>query len=295
MVPNDLRIIFGRLKTLSTDNGFKLGDKPFIFQEVIDLGNEAVRRQEYIPFGTVTEFTGSTQIGMIFRGLDRDLSALENWASADTGFLPSKYSFVFVDNHDNQRGHGSGGSTILTYKDKNLYTKAVAFMLAHPQGGDHPRVMSSFAFSDSSQGPPMDENEQIIAPTVDESGQCNNGWVCEHRWPVITSMIKFRSAVRGTTVRSFTNIAMNQVSFCRGTKGFIAINNSGSNLRSTVPACLPNGSYCDVISGELKNGVCTGKTITVQQGKALIEIPSNDANGIIALHAGSKPTVCACS
>lgn len=167
-------------------------------------------------------------------------------------------------------------------------------MLAHSQGEDHPRVMSSFAFSDPSQGPPMDENEQIIAPTVDESGQCNNGWVCEHR-PAIASMIKFRSAVRGTTVRSFTYIAKNQVSFCRGTKGFIAINNSGSNLRFTVPAYLPNGSYCDIISGELKNGVCTGKTITVKQGKDLIEISSNDANVIIALHAGAKPTLCACS
>lgn len=56
MFPNDLTIIFGRLKSLSPDNGFKLGDKSFIFQEVIDLGNEAVRRQEYITFGTVTEF-----------------------------------------------------------------------------------------------------------------------------------------------------------------------------------------------------------------------------------------------
>ena len=75
------------LSTLSPNNGFKVGDKPFVFQEVIDLGNEAVRRQVFIPMGKVIEFTGSNQIGMIFRGIDRDLSALEKWASAETGFL----------------------------------------------------------------------------------------------------------------------------------------------------------------------------------------------------------------
>jgi hypothetical protein len=57
---------------------------------------------------------------------------------------------VFVDNHDNQRGHGAGGSTILTYKDKKAYTLASIFMLAHPYG--IPRVMSSYAFSNSDQG-----------------------------------------------------------------------------------------------------------------------------------------------
>lgn len=57
--------------------------------------------------GTVTEFTYSAQIGMVFRKIERDLSALSKWG-IESGFLPSKQSFVFVCNHDNQRGHGSG-------------------------------------------------------------------------------------------------------------------------------------------------------------------------------------------
>ena len=32
------------------------------------------------------------------------------------GFLPDGDSLVFVDNHDNQRGHGAGGADILNYK-----------------------------------------------------------------------------------------------------------------------------------------------------------------------------------
>ena len=37
------------------------------------------------------------------------------------GFVPDGDALVFVDNHDNQRGHGAGGASILTYKDSKLY------------------------------------------------------------------------------------------------------------------------------------------------------------------------------
>lgn len=33
------------------------------------------------------------------------------------GFMPSNRALVFVDNHDNQRGHGAGGASILTFWD----------------------------------------------------------------------------------------------------------------------------------------------------------------------------------
>lgn len=64
--------------------------------------------------------------------------------------MESGDAVVFVDNHDNQRGHGAGGDSILTYKVSKNYKMAVAFMLAHPYGV--PRVMSSFAFDDTDQG-----------------------------------------------------------------------------------------------------------------------------------------------
>lgn len=64
MLPEDLRIIYGSLKPLSSSNGFVENAKAFIYQEVIDMGNEAVRRQEYRSLGTVTEFTYSTQVSV---------------------------------------------------------------------------------------------------------------------------------------------------------------------------------------------------------------------------------------
>lgn len=51
-------------------------------------------------------------------------------------------ALVFIDNHDNQRGHGAGGASIVTFKDPRLHKMAVAYMLAHPYGVT--RVMSSY-------------------------------------------------------------------------------------------------------------------------------------------------------
>ena len=59
--------------------------------------------------------------------------------------MPNGNALVFVDNHDNQRGHGAGGASIVTFWDSRLYKMAVAYMLAHPYGVT--RVMSSFRWN----------------------------------------------------------------------------------------------------------------------------------------------------
>jgi alpha-amylase len=184
---------------------------------------------------------------------------------------------------------------ILSYKDKDLFTKASIFMLAHPHGENHPRLMSSFYFDDPSQGPPQNtSDESIISRGVNSNGACTNGWVCEHRWPQIANMIKFRAVTDGEPVKSFTNIAEDQISFCRGSKGFVAINNSNKNLNATVNACLPDGVYCDVISGDLVNGQCTGKSIVVTDGKANVQV-LRFSDGVFATHVSARPSLCSCN
>jgi alpha-amylase len=96
----------------------------------------------------VTEFLYSLIVGEAFRG-QRTLASLENFDKTE-GLLQTHPGLVFVDNHDNQRGHGAGGSSILTYKDRKAYTMATIFMLAYPYGV--PRIMSSYDFTNSSQG-----------------------------------------------------------------------------------------------------------------------------------------------
>jgi alpha-amylase len=57
----------------------------------------------------------------------------------------SLVSIAFIDNHDNQRGHGGGGQTIKDVRNNlNTYTLANIFMLAWPYG--YPNVMSSYRF-----------------------------------------------------------------------------------------------------------------------------------------------------
>lgn len=102
-------------------------------------------RDEYTGFGAVTEFKFSEEIGRAFMGHNQ-LKWLQTWGPA-WDMLPSNDAFVFVDNHDNQR---SDNANVLTYKSRQQYIMAVAFMLAHPYG--KPRVMSSFKFSAFDQG-----------------------------------------------------------------------------------------------------------------------------------------------
>ncbi|XP_015605017.1 alpha-amylase 1 isoform X2 [Cephus cinctus] len=284
MWPNDLEIIYNKLHNLSTKHGFKSGQRPYIYQEVIDNGGEAVSSKEYNRNAAVTEFKHSNKLSNAFQGRDA-LKWLINWGEG-WGFLPSGDALVFVDNHDNQRGHGSGGS-ILTHKKSKLYKMATAFMLAHPYGVT--QVMSSFHFDNSDAGPPADSSGNIISPGINADGTCSNGWVCEHRWRQIYNMVRFRNVVKGTALNDWWDNKSNQIAFCRGGSGFIAVNGDSWDLKQTLQTCLPAGTYCDVISGNLVNGKCSGKSVTVgRDGKAYIEILKSEYDGVLAIHKQVK-------
>lgn len=64
----------------------------------------------------------------------------------------------------------------------------VSFMLAHDYG--FARVMSSYYFDNSDQGPPGSNNGgSTDSVTINADGSCGGGWVCEHRWNPITKMV----------------------------------------------------------------------------------------------------------
>lgn len=283
MWPGDLEEIYKQLQSLSAEHGFPTGARPYIVQEVIDLGGEAISYNEYTHLGAVTEFRFGANLGKVFRG-SQTLSSLVNWGP-EWGLLPnSGDALVFIDNHDNQRGHGAGGADILTYKVSKQYKMAIAFMLAHPYGTT--RVMSSFAFEDTDAGPPQDGSGNIIGPGIIENS-CSNGWVCEHRWRQIYNMIAFKNTVRGTDINDWWSNGSQQIAFCRGNKGFIAFTNEG-DINGEFQTCLPAGYYCDVISGSLENGLCTGKVVNVSaDGRARIELGSAEDDGVLAIHANA--------
>ncbi len=243
-----------------------LNDPLYVFQEVIDLGGGAVSAGEYTGISDVTEFRYSASIGDTFK--NQQLAYLNNFGES-WGFLAGGDAVVFTDNHDNQRGHGAGGSNVLTYKDGSVYNLANVFMLAWPYG--YPKVMSSYSFSDGDQGPPAQTVYQ------DGSARCGDAWICEHRWEAIANMVEFRNVTDGTGVSGWWDNGNNQIAFSRGSKGFVAINREGGNLSRTFNTTLPDGQYINV-AGD-------GSCVTVQGGQVTLDIPPMEA---AALHIGAS-------
>ncbi|XP_044760752.1 alpha-amylase-like [Coccinella septempunctata] len=282
MLPEDMGIIFGRLKDLNTDYGFAPGSRAFIYQEVAGFGGDAVPRELYTGIGTVLEFKYGNRLSNVFKKNDK-MRFLDSWGPAWGLVDPGSDSVTFIDNHDSQRSDGS----ILNYKSSKPYKMAIAFMLAHPYNGT-PRIISSFDFVDTNTPPPQDSNGNLISPGFNSDDTCTNGYICEHRWRQIYNMVEFRNVVRDTGINDWQTMADQQVAFCRGNKGFIVFNNEG-NMDTQVHACVPPGEYCDVISGSLVDGRCTGKVIVVDQDcNTHITLYDSEEDGVIAIHQNSK-------
>lgn len=56
MWPHHLKEIYARVKSLNTAHGFKPNAQPYIVQEVIDMGTESIKKQEYTPFVSSSTF-----------------------------------------------------------------------------------------------------------------------------------------------------------------------------------------------------------------------------------------------
>lgn len=101
-------------------------------------------------------------------------------------------------------------------------------------------------------------------------------------------MAGFRNAVEGTDLQNWWSNGDQQIAFCRGNKGFIAFT-LGGDINQSLQTCLPEGTYCDVISGELSGGSCTGKTVTVgSDGYGYISLGDSEDDGVLAIHVNAK-------
>jgi len=240
---------------------------PLVYQEVIDRGGEPISSMDYLKNGMVTEFKYPSVIVEAFEL--GNLNALTDFA-ARPGWLPAEQAIVFVDNHDNQRGHGSSGE-VVNYKDGARYNLAVAFMLAHPYG--YPMVMSSYEFEDDGQGPPD-------SSPLDDSRGCGQDWVCEHRRDTIAKMVAFRKATAGTALVNWNIMDDTVLSFGRGDAGHVVINTSDAARSVDLPTDLPAGSYCDVIAG------CGGAVAAVD-GEGILRVTIG-ANRAVAVHTGTR-------
>ncbi|CAH1799689.1 unnamed protein product [Owenia fusiformis] len=287
MWPDDMKTLFASLHNLNT-KWFPIGSRPFVAMEVIDNGeHEPIRASEYIQLGRVTEFKYGAHLGKAFQKR-YPLKDLKTFGTS-WGMLESKDSLVFIDNHDNQRGHGGGGD-VLSFYSPRQYKMAVAFMLAHPHGV--PRLMSSYSWDGGPadndwMGPPANTEGRTKDITITK-GQCDDRWVCEHRWPQIVLMVAFRNEVDGTSIDNWWDNGGHQIAFSRGNKGFLAINNENFDMNVRIKTGLPAGKYCDIMYGYPTDYGCSGSTVVVDsEGFVNVQIGTTLVDPMLAIHTGA--------
>lgn len=274
----------------------KLSGNPYRFQEVIYGAGEPVTPEQYVSMGQVTEFRFGTNLFSNFKQGAQDTMQYFNNFGAQWGMINSEDAVTFTDNHDTQRS----ASNVMTYKMGQNYNLANYFMLAHPYG--HPKVMSSYYFSDNDAGPPGS------AVHSGSNVDCGNGntWVCEHRRGGIANMAHFRMATAGTNVTDWQQDKdnANRIAFGRAGKGFFAINmDQGQAWQDvTFETGMADGKYCNAIvednfffheskapktHGLFGSGGCADnqETVEVQNGQAKVSVPSM---GALAIHIGAK-------
>jgi alpha-amylase len=282
-------IRFTELGQILTQFHQTYGDDVFVYQEVIDPGTEAIRKQDYYANGDVVDFEYGRFVGEAFLQYEgASIAQLESLGES-WGLAPSESAIVFIDNHDKQRGHGGGGN-YLTHQDGDLYTLANVFMLAYPYG--QARVMSSYRFESSDQGPPTFEDGTTRAVYQNGEATCFDDWVCEHRWTPITNMVMFRNVTQPQPeITDWWSNGDDQIAFGRGNLGFVVINRSEDWLAATFQTQLPAGDYCNVIEGGVtaSGKECENQATVVSvdsQGRFRAAVSPLSA---LAIHQGANP------
>ncbi|MGW0811203.1 carbohydrate-binding module family 20 domain-containing protein [Nonomuraea sp. NPDC002799] len=249
--PADLADIYGRL------NG-----SPYIYQEVIYGGGEAVQPGQYTGIGDVLEFQYGRHLREKFYG---NVSDLRTFGATWGGMQPAGKSVTFVANHDTERG-----SSALSYKDGATYRLATLFQLAWDYGT--PQVYDGFTWSDREAGPP--HTNGFVRDAV-----CGGGWECVHRDPAVTGMVGFHNAVKGAPVANWSSPNSSVIAFSRGAKGWTAINNGTGSHTGTFATGLPAGTYAGVTG--------TGPVPVNAGGQATVTVPAKGAVAIVA--GGTAP------
>ncbi|GAB7044790.1 MULTISPECIES: carbohydrate-binding module family 20 domain-containing protein [Catenuloplanes] len=250
------------------------GRAPYIAQEIFTGStNPELQPAAFTSNGDVLGFSYAQGLRTQFvNGTLSNLAGIPSWSLDAT----SDQTAAMITNHDLERD-----GTTLRYQDGARYTLANYFLLAYPYG--QPFVYDGFAFSTSNTGasPPADGNGFVT------DANCGTGqWQCLHRSTGVKGMVGWRNATAAaTTVSDFTATASNVIGFRRGALGWFGLNASGGASTATYRTGLPDGVYCDVITGGATGSGCTGSSVTVSGGSATVTIP---ANGAFAIHAGSR-------
>ena len=242
----------------------KAGKRPPIYMEVIGNSQEAPdiqpNKYTFIDNSVVTDFSYVDRMKEIFDN--------GNYGSALTFGLAvdSDNAEVFVNNHDDEYHRCSAGSCSMGTQENPKYNLAQSWLAVWPKGKVR-QIYSGYKFNSHDPAGPI------------SADRCQGGWLCQHRVPFVLNAPRFARATRGEAV-STSGFSDNVLWFNRGSKGFYAMNTSGSDVTKSFNVTMADGTYCDILGAtDPKNNPC-GSDITVSGGKITVTIPSMSAIAI---------------
>ena len=242
----------------------KAGKRPPIYMEVIGNSKEAPDIQPnnytFIDNSVVTDFSYVDRMKEIFDNGDYG-SALTFGLAVD-----SDNAEVFVNNHDDEYHRCSAGSCSMGTQGNPKYNLAQSWLAVWPKGKVR-QIYSGYKFNSHDPAGPI------------SADRCQGGWLCQHRVPFVLNAPRFARATRDEAV-STSGFSDNVLWFNRGSKGFYAMNTSGSDVTKSFNVTMADGTYCDILGAtDPKNNPC-GSDITVSGGKITVTIPSMSAIAI---------------
>ena len=242
----------------------KAGKRPPIYMEVIGNSKEAPdiqpNKYTFIDNSVVTDFSYVDRMKEIFDNGDYG-SALTFGLAVD-----SDNAEVFVNNHDDEYHRCSAGSCSMGTQGNPKYNLAQSWLAVWPKGKVR-QIYSGYKFNSHDPAGPI------------SADRCQGGWLCQHRVPFVLNAPRFARATRDEAV-STSGFSDNVLWFNRGSKGFYAMNTSGSDVTKSFNVTMADGTYCDILGAtDPKNNPC-GSDITVSGGKITVTIPSMSAIAI---------------
>ena len=242
----------------------KAGKRPPIYMEVIGNSQEAPdiqpNKYTFIDNSVVTDFSYVDRMKEIFDNGDYG-SALTFGLAVD-----SDNAEVFVNNHDDEYHRCSAGTCSMGTQENPKYNLAQSWLAVWPKGKVR-QIYSGYKFNSHDPAGPI------------SADRCQGGWLCQHRVPFVLNAPRFARATRGEAV-STSGFSDNVLWFNRGSKGFYAMNTSGSDVTKSFNVTMADGTYCDILGAtDPKNNPC-GSDITVSGGKITVTIPSMSAIAI---------------
>ncbi|HWV15650.1 MAG TPA: alpha-amylase family protein [Cellvibrio sp.] len=245
----------------------------------------------YLGLGTVNEFSFMYAMKNMFLNLfGYNLSRMPE-AFATWGMFPSEKATVFVNNHDSERSFcdkfspGALCDSLSLFNGEQLFLANI-FMLAYPYG--YPQIMSGYYFDNQDMGPVNQPYSGVeLSPRNCSRDPLAVGkWDCVHRDNRVANMVGFRNYTEGAPLLKWSSEGENRITFNRGNKGFVAINNTATTWEKTLDVGVPDANYCNVLVGDFPElGICPERArVKVVNGQAEVIIAPNSA---LALHFGA--------